>query len=127
MAMMLEAGLPISRAVAITSKVLDNYYVSQSVGKITGSLEEGNTLGASLREANCLPDILVDMSAVGEETGELEPTLNTIAGYYDAELEQATADALAKLEPAIMVVLAIVAGFIVISMYLAMFTMYSSM
>ena len=45
------------------------------------------------------------MNTVGEETGELEKTLNTIAGYYDSELEQATADALAKLEPAILVVL----------------------
>jgi type II secretory pathway component PulF len=62
MAMMLEAGLPISRAVAITSKVLDNYYVSQSVGKITGSLEEGNTLGASLREANECGGIYGDWS-----------------------------------------------------------------
>lgn len=127
MAMMLEAGLPISRAVSITAKVMDNYYVGQSVGTISGKLEEGQTLGTSLREAQCLPDILVDMNAVGEETGELESTLNTIAGYYDTELEQATADALAKLEPAILIVLAIIAGFIVIAMYLAMFEMYNSM
>ena len=49
------------------------------------------------------------------------------AEYYDNELEQATAQALAKLEPAIMVVLAVVAGFIVISIYMAMFSMYSVM
>jgi type IV pilus assembly protein PilC len=127
MAMMLEAGLPISKAVSITAKVMDNYFVGQSVGKISGKLEEGETLGTSLREAECLPDILVDMNTVGEETGELEKTLNTIAGYYDSELEQATADALAKLEPAILCVLAVIAGFIVISMYMAMFTMYNSM
>ena len=127
MAMMLESGLQISRSVSITSKVISNYYISQSVGKITGRLEEGRTLGSSLREAGCLPDILVDMTAVGEETGELERTLNTAAGYYDSELEQATADALAKLEPAVLVVLAVVAGFIVIAMYMAMFSMYNSM
>ena len=127
MAMMLEAGLPISRAISITAKVLDNYYISQSVGKISAKLEEGSTLGTSLRESRCLPDILIDMNAVGEETGELEKTLNTIAAYYDTELEQATADALAKLEPAILCVLAVIAGFIVISMYMAMFSMYNSM
>ena len=49
------------------------------------------------------------------------------AAYYDSELEQATADALAKLEPTIMVFLAIVAGFIVISIYMAMFSMYAAM
>lgn len=127
MAMMLEAGLPLSKAISITAKVMDNYYIGQSVGKIATRLEEGETLGTSLREANCLPDILVDMNMVGEETGELEKTLNTIAGYYDSELEQATADALAKLEPAILCVLALVAGFIVISMYMAMFSMYNAM
>ena len=127
MAMMLEAGLPLSKAISITAKVMDNYYIGQSVGKIATRLEEGETLGTSLREANCLPDILVDMNMVGEETGELEKTLNTIAGYYDSELEQATADALAKLEPAILCVLAVVAGFIVISMYMAMFSMYNAM
>ena len=90
--------------------------------------ERGKSVSrGSLREAECLPDILVDMNTVGEETGELEKTLNTIAGYYDSELEQATADALAKLEPAILCVLAVIAGFIVISMYMAMFTMYNSM
>ena len=125
--MMLEAGLPISRAVSITAKVMDNYFVGESVGKISRRLEEGAMLGTSLREADCLPDILVDMNMVGEETGELERTLNTIAGYYDSELEQATADALAKLEPAILCVLALVAGFIVISMYMAMFSMYNAM
>ena len=127
MAMMLEAGLQISRSVSITSKVIDNYYISQNVGKISGKLEEGRTLGSSLKEADCLPDILVDMTAVGEETGELEKTLNTIAGYYDSELEQATQDALAKLEPAVLVFLAVIAGFIVLAMYMAMFEMYNSM
>ncbi len=127
MAMMLEAGLQIPRSINITSKVIDNYYISQSVAKISGKLEEGRTLGSSLREAECLPDILTDMAAVGEETGELEKTLNTIAGYYDSELEQATADAVAKLEPAVLVVLALVAGFIVLAMYMAMFQMYSAM
>ena len=127
LALMLEAGLQISRSITITSRVIDNAYISDQVGKISGKLEEGRTLGSSLRETGCLPDILVDMAAVGEETGELEDTMNTIAGYYDSELEQATADALAKLEPAILVVLALVAGFIVIGMYMAMFSMYSSM
>jgi len=127
MTMMIEAGLPITKAVGITSRVLDNYYISTEVGKITGRLEEGHTLGFSLREAGCLPDILVDMAAVGEESGELSQTLAMTANYYDAELEQATADALAKLEPTILVFLAGFAGFIVIAIYMAMFGMYAAM
>lgn len=127
MTMMLGAGLPVTRSISITAKVIDNYYISQEIGKISTRLEEGYTLGTSLRESGVLPDILTDMTAVGEETGEMEETLNTIAGYYDTELEMATAAALAKLEPASLIFIGVVAGFIVISMYLAMFNMYSAM
>ncbi|MCR5403311.1 MAG: type II secretion system F family protein [Butyrivibrio sp.] len=127
MAMMLGAGLSMVRSVSITSRVMDNYYYSTEVGKITGKLEEGFTVGRSLRDSGCLPDILVDMTAVGEESGELEQTLTMTAEYYDNELEQATADALAKLEPTILVFLAGFAGYIVIAIYMAMFGMYAGM
>ena len=127
MAMMLNAGLSMTKSVTITSRVMTNYYHSLEVGKITAKLEEGHTLGRSLRDAACLPDILVDMAAVGEDSGELANTLAMTAEYYDSELEQATADALAKLEPTILVFLAGFAGFIVISIYMAMFGMYAAM
>ena len=127
MAMMLNAGLSMTKSVTITSRVMTNYWFSTEVGKITAKLEEGQTLGKSLRDSKCLPDILVDMTAVGEESGELANTLTMTAEYYDAELEQATADALAKLEPTILVFLAGFAGFIVISIYMAMFGMYAAM
>ena len=127
MTMMLQAGLPMTKSITITSRVLDNYYISQEIGKISSRLEEGHTLGHSLRESGCLPAILVDMTAVGEESGELANTLGMTAEYYDNELEQATAEALAKLEPTILVFLAGFAGFIVIAIYMAMFGMYANM
>lgn len=127
MATMIAAGLPMTRCISITARVLDNYYMGTEVGKLAGKLEEGKALGASMREDQVMPDILVDMVAVGEETGEMESTLHTIAGYYDAELEVAIADALAKLEPALLVGLAGIAGFIVIAVYMAMFQMYAAM
>ena len=124
---MLGAGLPMVRALGITSRTLSNYYVSQKVGKIATKVEEGRPVGASLKEAACMPDILVDMVTVGESTGEMEDTLKTIGAYYDVELDGAIAAALAKLEPAIMVGLAGVAGFIVVAIYMSMFDMYSLM
>ena len=124
---MLSSGLPMTRAITITAKTMSNYYMSTEVGKLAVKLEEGHALGASMREANFMPDILVDMVAVGEETGEMEHTLHTIAGYYDAELDMAINSALAKLEPALLVGLAGIAGFIVIAIYMAMFGMYAAM
>ena len=127
MTTLLEAGLPMNRAVSITSHVMDNYYLSTETGKLSGKLEEGNALGASMREQAIMPDILVDMTAVGEETGEMAQTLNTIGQYYDEELEQAIQSALSKLEPTLLIGIAVVAGFIVISIYMAMFSLYGSM
>ena len=127
MTTMLGSGLPMTKAISITAGVLDNYYTGTEVGKLTGRLEEGHALGASMRDSGCMPDILVDMVAVGEETGEMEKTLDTIALYYDAELEMAIAAALAKLEPTILIFLALVAGFIVIAIYMSIFQMYAIM
>ncbi len=127
MAMMLGAGLPLTKAVTITARTLSNYYISTEVGKISSELEVGHTLGKTLRESGCLPDILIDMTAVGEESGELESTLGMTADYYDNELEQATQRALAKLEPATLVFMGAVAGYIVIAIYVAMFSMYNGM
>ncbi len=127
MATMLSAGLPMTKSISITAKVIDNYYISQEVGKYAGKLEEGHNLGTSMRESGVMPDILVDMVSVGEETGEMESTLKTIAGYYDNELEVAIAAAIAKLEPALLVVLAGIAGYIVIAIYMSIFGLYGMM
>ena len=127
MTTMLASGLSMTKAISITAGVMDNYYTGTEVGKLTGRLEEGYALGASMRDSGCMPDILVDMVAVGEETGEMEKTLDTIALYYDAELEMAIAAALAKLEPTILIFLALVAGFIVIAIYMSIFQMYAIM
>ena len=64
---------------------------------------------------------------MGEESGALESTLTTIGAYFDSEVEQASARALSMLEPIITVVMGVVIGFIVIALYMPMFTMYSFM
>ncbi len=124
---MLAAGLPMTKAVSITARVIDNYHLSVQTGKLCEELESGNTLGASMKAGTDYPAILVDMTGVGENSGEPEKTLRTVAQYYDQELEEATTAALAKLEPALLIGLAAIAGFIVISVFLAMFSMYGAM
>ena len=127
MATMLGAGLPMTKAISITAKVIENYFISQEVGKYAGKVEEGHSLGSTMRESAVLPDILIDMVTVGEETGEMESTLNTIAEYYDVELENAINSAISKLEPTLLIVMALIAGYIVIAIYMSIFSMYSAM
>jgi type IV pilus assembly protein PilC len=127
MATMIQAGLPMTKAVEITSKVMPNALIAEQTHNMVTRIEEGRTIVDSMREADCFPDILTDMVGVGEETGEMKATLDTVAKYYDNELEQAVASAIAMLEPAVLVFLAVFAGFIVISIYMAMFSMYNYM
>lgn len=127
MATLLAAGLNVDRSLQITGKVLDNYVMGQEVSRMTGKIEEGKRLGDCMRESKFFPDTLIEMCAIGEETGELETTLETIGTYYDNEAQHATTKAIQKLEPTILVLLALFAGFIVIAIYLPMFTMYDLM
>lgn len=127
MATMIGAGLPMTKAVSITSSVMTNYIAQQKVASMVTLIEEGRTVVDSMRSVDAMPDILTDMVGVGEETGEMKETLDTISKYYDDELELAVTNAVAMLEPALLIFLAIVAGFIVIAIYMSMFEMYNGM
>ena len=126
LATMLAAGMSVSRALDITGKVMDNHAIGATVRDCTAGIEEGKLLGEVLDPNPYLPRLLVEMTSVGEESGALEETLNTIGTYFDAETERASAKALAMMEPAMTVVLGVVIGFIVIALYMPMFTMYNS-
>ena len=127
MATMIGAGLPMTKAVALTGQVMSNQVFRDKVLKMVGRIEEGRTVVDSMREIEEMPDILTDMVGVGEETGEMKHTLDVVSQYYDTELEQAVTKAIAMLEPALLIFIAVVAGFIVIAIYMAMFTMYEGM
>ncbi|NLD20518.1 MAG: type II secretion system F family protein [Clostridiales bacterium] len=125
MSTLLTAGISVHKALGVTAKVLDNYVLSREISMMSGRIEEGKSFGECMRATHDLPTTLVEMSAIGEETGELEETLSTVGDYFDNEAEHATEKAISKLEPTILVIMAGFAGFIVIAIYLPMFTMYS--
>lgn len=124
MAALLNAGLSVSRALEITGRVLDNYMIGKEISQMTERIEQGKRLGECMRACKFLPDALVEMCTIGEETGELERTLDTIGSYYDNEAQHATEKAIQKLEPATLMLMAGFAGFIVCAIYLPMFYMY---
>lgn len=127
MATLLGAGLGMGSALDITARVLDNRYLSKCTNRFIMGVESGRSLGDCMVEANCYPALLAEMTAVGEETGSLEETLLKIGRYFDGEVATATAKAIGMLEPTLLVFTALIAGFIVISLYLPMFSMYGAM
>ena len=127
MSTLVSSGLSTSRAVTITSRVLDNYILAKETGRNVGYLEEGRSLGDCMRESKYFPPTLVEMVAVGEESGSLEETLEVMGEFYESETQRVTDHALSMMEPIMLVFLGVFAGFIVISLYLPMFSMYAQM
>lgn len=127
MATLIASGLSANRSVEITARVMDNYVLSRMVGRMVSGLEEGRTLGECLQGCSYFPRTLVEMVSVGEQTGALEETLETVGEFYDAETQRLTDRALSLLEPALLVLMALFAGFIVIALYLPLFSLYANM
>lgn len=125
MVTLLASGLPLNKCVVITGRVMDNYAAGTSVSKTQAGLEEGRSFGSVLFGNPYLPPLLVEMASVGEESGALEDTLATIGVYYDSEVETTSTRALGMLEPILTIFLGVVIGFIVLALYMPMFTMYN--
>lgn len=125
MSAMLAAGVPILQAIAVSSRSMSSLVMAQEVMEAVPGVEAGRGLGDSLAAARELPRMLVQMTAVGESAGALESTLNVLAEYYDNEVDVRTERALALLEPAIIVVLAIFVVIVLMAVYLPMFSLYS--
>ena len=125
MSTMMGAGLGIIKAIGITGKSVSNYIVGSEVQGTARGVETGRRLGACMKECRHLPDLLIEMTAVGEETGSLEDTLQVIGDYYDNEAEVAVTRALNLLEPAIIVMLAIFVVLILFAVYIPIFSMYN--
>ena len=126
MSTLLTAGMPILQAIEVSGRTMTNRFLAGEVLETLPGVEGGRPLGECMRYARELPAMLVQMTAVGEATGSMESTLKVLAEYYDNEVEVRTKQALALLEPAIIVVLAVFVVFILMAVYLPMFSMYSS-
>ncbi len=125
LATLLAAGLPVTRALDIVSRVVDMRCVGKELNEAIVKLEGGMSLGEALKDSKWLPEMLIEMITVGESSGMLEETLRTIGMYYNDEATSASDAALGLMEPIITIVLGVVVGFIVIAIYIPMFSMSS--
>ena len=126
MSTMLSSGLPMVTAVNITGHVASNYLISKDLLAAAEGVVTGRRLGDCLKESKWLPTLLLEMTGVGEETGNLEDTLDVVSDYYTDEVDTAVNRALSILEPCIILVLAFFVVFILLSVYLPLFSLYGS-
>jgi type IV pilus assembly protein PilC len=118
---LVRSGVPILESLDIVAETSGNYVVANAVRDTQAAVKRGEPLSRKLEDHEVFPPMVVQMMAVGEETGALDEMLDKIADFYDQEVE-ATVDALTSLiEPLLIVVMGVCVGGMIISLYLPMF------
>jgi type IV pilus assembly protein PilC len=124
---LITSGVPILEGLAITAKTSGNAVLEEALMKVRKAIEEGRTIVDPLRECGVFPNMVTQMIGVGEATGAMDNMLQKIADFYEEEVDAATKDMLAMLEPAIIGLLGITVGGIVISLYMPLFAMIAKL
>ncbi len=121
---LLSNGVSLVAALAIVRETMNNLWLAEAVGNVARELKEGRGLGRPMMETGRFPMLAVHMIMVGEETGRLDDMLMQVAETYDREVEVAIRKALALLQPVMIVLMALVIGFIIIAILSAMLSVY---
>jgi type IV pilus assembly protein PilC len=124
---LITSGVPILEGLAITAKTSGNAVLEEALMKVRKAIEEGRTIVDPLRECGVFPNMVTQMIGVGEATGAMDNMLQKIADFYEEEVDAATKDMLAMLEPLIICTLGLAIGGIVISLYMPLFAMIAKL
>ncbi len=124
---LITSGVPILEGLTITAKTSGNAVLEEALLKVRKAIEEGRTIVDPLRECGVFPNMVTQMIGVGEATGAMDSMLQKIADFYEEEVDAATKDMLAMLEPFIIGALGIMIGGIVISLYMPLFAMIAKL
>jgi type IV pilus assembly protein PilC len=120
---LLSSGVPILDAMEIVAKSSGNYIIEQGIMTARAKIAEGKNMAEPLAETQVFPSMVVQMIAVGEQTGALDTMLNKIADFYEEEVDVAVSAMTSLLEPIMMVFIGGSVGTMIIAMYLPIFTM----
>ncbi|HZP62886.1 MAG TPA: type II secretion system F family protein [Terriglobales bacterium] len=124
---LITSGVPILEGLAITARTSGNKVLEEALMRVRKAIEEGRTIVDPLRESGVFPNMVTQMIGVGEATGAMDSMLQKIADFYEDEVDAATKDMLAMLEPVIIGMLGVTIGGIVISLYMPLFSMIAKL
>lgn len=125
LASLTSAGVPLLLALDIVGKTGGNVVVEEAMAGVIESVKRGGTISEPLSKATVFPAMVTHMVGVGEETGALDTMLSKVADFYEDEVEASVKALTSILEPIMIVVIGSIVGFIVISMYMPLFTVYN--
>jgi len=120
---LITSGVPMLEAMDITARTSGNAVIEEAILTVRKAIETGRTIVDPLRETGVFPNMVVQMIGVGEQTGALDAMLGKVADFYEDEVDAAVGDLMTAMEPMIILVLGVVVGGVVISMYLPLFSL----
>lgn len=124
---LLAAGVPLVEALEITSRSLDNIHFKNAVLTAREEVMSGVPFSQPLTQSGIFPPVVWHMIGIGEDTGTMEEMMGKLADYYEEEVELATQSVMAALEPLIIVVMAVIVGFLVVSVILPLAALYDGL
>jgi type IV pilus assembly protein PilC len=127
LSILISSGVPILDSLKIVTNVNSNIVFKRAFINIKDKVEKGMSIGTAMQNEDIFPESLIQMTIVGEQTGSLDLTLKKISDYYQSESELAVKGLLTLMEPAILVVLGIVVGFLVVSVITPIFSLTTSL
>jgi type IV pilus assembly protein PilC len=120
-ASMIGAGVPILQALHIVGETSGNWVIERALHSVADSVRQGKSIAEPLAASPVFPAMVTQMIAVGEDSGSLQQMLNKIGDFYDAEVESATEQLTAMIEPLMVAVLGVVVGGMIVALYLPIF------
>ena len=118
---MFAAGVPLVESLDSVAGASGNYVYMTATKQIQNEVSTGNTLGTAMQNSGVFPSMVLQMVAIGEESGALDSMLGKVAGFFEDEVDEAVENITALMEPMIMAVLGVVIGGMVIALYLPIF------
>ena len=124
---LLAAGVPMVDAIEITGKSMENLRFKRAMKDVKDQVMRGVPLSKPLKTSGLFPPMVVHMVSIGEETGNIEVMLENVAEYYEEDVQLATEQMMTLMEPAIIIIMAVMVGYMVIAILSPMFTLYDSL
>ncbi|AEF17190.1 MULTISPECIES: type II secretion system F family protein [Thermoanaerobacterium] len=122
---LIGSGIPLMESLSVVEKVVGNTVVANGLKKAEEEIKRGNGLALPLKKIDIFPPMVIQMIKVGEDSGSLDSILKKTADFYDSEVDTAVSQMTTLIEPLIIVLLASIVGFIVVSIVMPMFQMYN--
>jgi type IV pilus assembly protein PilC len=121
LATLLGGGIPLVNAIDVAARSIQNRYMAHELVTAAQKVREGRALALALNDSGAFPDVAIKMVEVGEQTGALQEMLNSLADFYDEEIDTNLGRFITIIEPALLVIMGIVIAGLLLSLYMPLF------